>query len=445
MDIKELINIVKDNGVAGAGGAGFPTYAKFDKRANTIILNCAECEPLLKLHRQLLKTKAYEIMYTLNLIAEALEAEEVFLAIKEAYTGTVEAVKSNLISFPRLKIKLLPEVYPMGDEVILIYETTKKVIPPGSIPIELGVAVFNVETVWNIYNALEKNRPVYTKYITVAGAVNSPITLEVPIGLSVEEAVELAGGLAMKDPVYIMGGPMTGNLVNSYDTVTKTTNAILVLPQNHYVVQKKKVNTSIDMKRAMASCCQCEMCTDLCPRHLLGHPITPHMFMRTATSGVTKTIEPFINTMFCCSCGLCELFACPQSLSPRTLITQYKNGLRSKGVPIPKGITAESVDPMREYRAVPMERLIARLGLEEYNVAAPMKEIKVAPKQVRIHLSQHIGAKAVPVVSKGDTLQQGQIIGRAEDNKLSLPVHASINGKVLEVNDTYIIINSQND
>lgn len=442
MDIKELISIVRDNGIAGAGGAGFPAYAKLDKRAGTIILNCAECEPLLKLHRQLLKTKAYEIMYTLNLIAGALNAEEVFIAVKEAFVKTVEAVRSNLVSFPKLKLKLLPEVYPMGDEVILVYETTKKVILPGSIPIEAGVAVFNVETVWNIYNALENNRPVYSKYVTVAGAVKKPITFEAPIGLPVEEAVELAGGAAVKDPVYIMGGPMTGNIVNSYDTVTKTTNAVLVLPQNHYVVQKKRVNTSIDMKRAMASCCQCEMCTDLCPRHLLGHPITPHMFMRTATSGITKTLEPFINTMFCCSCGLCEMFACPQSLAPRSLITQYKNGLRSKGVPIPKGVSPEPVDPMRDYRAVPMERLIARLGLSEYDIAAPMTALPVNPEQVRINLSQHIGAKAVPAVKKGDTVRQGQLIAAAEDGKLSLPVHASIAGRVLEVNETYIMINA---
>ncbi len=442
MEIKELINVIKEHGVAGAGGAGFPTYAKLDERAETIILNCAECEPLLKVHRQLLQQHAYEIMEAFTLIADTLKVKNAYLAVKEAYSETVTAIKANLTSFPKLQIKLLPEVYPMGDEVVLIYETTKKVVSPGSIPIELGVAVFNVETVWNIYNAVNHQKPVMTKYLTVAGEVKTPITLEVPLGTSVEDVVALAGGVTIKDPAYIMGGPMTGNLVEPYDTVTKTTNAILVFPKLHSVVRNKTGNTSIDMKRAMASCCQCEMCTNLCPRHLLGHPITPSMFMRTATSGVTRDPEPFLNTMFCSSCGVCELFACPQSLSPRSLISEYKNGLRKKGVPLPKGVIPKEVNPMRELRAVPMGRLIARLDLNKYNVDAPLMDTNAAVKQVRIKLSQHIGAKAAATVKKNDEVKKGQVIAEAEPGKLSLPVHTGVSGKVLEVNDTYIIINT---
>ncbi len=440
MDIKELIKIIKDNGVAGAGGAGFPTYAKLDKKADTIILNCAECEPLLQVHRQLLSQHAYEIMEALTLVADTLEAENVFIGVKKAYTKTVEAIESNLASFPKLKIKLLPEVYPMGDEVVLIYETTGKVVPPGGIPIEIGIAVFNVETIWNIYNAVKYGKPVSTKRLSITGEVKNPVTVEVPLGMSVEEVVALAGGSKIKAPAYIMGGPMTGRLVNSYDTVTKTTNAILVLPDNHTVVKNKQINTSIDMKRAMASCCQCQMCTDLCPRYLLGQPITPHMFMRYSTSGVTRDVEPFINTMFCVSCGLCELYSCPQSLSPRTLITEYKNNLKSKGIAIPKGIPLKEVDSMREYRAVPMERLIARLHLSEYNVDAPITEAAVIPNVVKINLSQHIGTKAVAVVKKDDMVQKDQVIAVAEDSKLSLPVHTGVSGKVREVNENFVII-----
>lgn len=441
MDIKELIGIFKENGVAGAGGAGFPTYAKLDKRAKTIILNCAECEPLLKVHRQLLQQHAYEIMETLTLVAEALETDNVIIGVKGAYKKTVEAIEANLESFPKLQLKLLPEVYPMGDEVVLIYETTGKVVPPGSIPIEIGIAVFNVETLWNAHNAIKNNKPVTTKFLTVAGEVKNPITVEVPLGMLVEEVVALAGGPMIKDPAYIMGGPMTGNLVNPYDTVTKTTNAILVFPKNHTIVQKKMVNTSIDMKRAMASCCQCDMCTNLCPRHLLGHPITPNQFMRSSTSGVTRDLDTYLNTMFCCSCGLCELYACPQSLSPRTLITEYKNGLRKKGIAIPKGIDPKPVHPMREYRAVPMDRLIARLNLSDYNVEAPLTETEVAPKQVKIKLNQHIGAKGIAVVKKDDTVQINQVLAVAEDGKLSLPVHTGVSGTILEVNENFIIIN----
>ncbi|ROR29089.1 Na+-translocating ferredoxin:NAD+ oxidoreductase RnfC subunit [Mobilisporobacter senegalensis] len=442
MDIKELTSIVKESGVAGAGGAGFPTYGKFDKRADTIILNCAECEPLLKVHRQLLQKFAYEIMSTLDMIATAVEANQIIIAVKSSYTLTVDAVKSYIDSFPKIIIKELEEVYPMGDEIVLIYETLGKVVPPGSIPIEAGVTVFNAETVYNIYKAVTDHEPVSSKYLTIAGAVNTPVTIKVPIGMTVKEVVDLAGGSVVDNPVYIMGGPMTGNIVNSYDTVTKTTNAILVLPKNQYVIQKRLSKTSINMKRAMSACCQCEMCTNLCPRNQLGHPIAPHMFMRAATSGVTKDLEPFLDTMFCSSCGLCEMYACPQELSPRRLIQDYKNGLRQNGIIMPKGYSLGEVESFREYRKIPMERLTSRLGLKAYNVEAPLTETEVIPKQVKILLNQHIGPKAEPVVNKKDMISKGDVIAAAEEGKLSLPIHASISGEILEVNDKYIIINS---
>lgn len=440
MDTKKLTGIIKECGVAGAGGAGFPTYAKLEKKADAIILNCAECEPLLKVHRQLLQKHAYEIMSTLKIIAETVEAKKVIIAVKEAYTKTLEAVKSNLEFFPGMELKILPEVYPMGDEVILIYETLGKVVPPGSIPIEVGVAVFNVETVYNIYNGLDNQIPVTETYLTVAGEVKNPITIKVPLGMSVEEVVGLAGGAIIEDPIYIMGGPMTGNIVNSYDTIKKTTNAILVLPKNHSVIQMKLSNPYIDMKRAMSVCCQCEMCTDLCPRHELGQPISPHMFMRAATSGTTQDLAPFLDTFFCCGCGICEMYACPQSLSPRKLILEYKNGLRKNGIGMPKGVPLKEISAMREYRKVPMERLTTRLGLKKYDVPAPLTDLEVNPKQVKISLSQNIGVKAKAIVKKGDVLVQGDMIAAAEEGKLSLPVHASISGEVVETNDNYIII-----
>lgn len=440
MDIKELTSIVKDKGVAGAGGAGFPTYAKFDNRTDTIILNCAECEPLLKVHRQLLEKYPYEIMTALNLIATAVKAKRIVIAVKSNYKKTLEAVKAYNDSFPNIELKLLPEVYPMGDEVVLTYEVTGLVIPPGSIPIEVGVTVFNVETVLNIYRAVMLEQSVSTKYLTIVGEVKTPITVNVPIGMSVKDALLLAGEETIKDPVYIMGGPMTGNIVGAYDTITKTTNAIIVLPKDHYVIKKMLSNTSIDLKRAMSVCCQCEMCTDLCPRYQLGLPITPHMFMRGVTSGVTQDISPYLNTMFCCSCGICEMYACPQALSPRKLITEYKTGLRQNGVAIPKGIQLRDVEAMREYRKIPMERLIARLGLHEYDLDAPLIEEDVRLNQVRISLNQNIGVKPRVIVKKGDSVSKGDTIGVAEEGALSLPIHASISGDIQEINNQYIII-----
>lgn len=443
MEIRELIETVKEAGVAGAGGAGFPAYGKFSDRTKTILLNCAECEPLLRLHRQLLSVHTFEILSTLQRMAETLGAEEVIVGVKEAYTDTVEAVKAQLPSFPLISLGLLPEIYPAGDEVVLIHELTGKVVPPGSIPIEVGAAVFNVETVYNIYRALHQKAPVTKKYITITGEVEHPCTRLVPLGMSVRDVVALAGKVTAKKPAYIMGGPMTGPLAGEYDVITKTSNAILVLEQDHPVVQKKKGNIQINLKRAMAACCQCEMCTDLCPRNLLGHPIEPHAFMRAATSGTTRDIKPFLGTMFCVSCGLCEMYSCMQGLSPRSLIQEYKTGLRAKGVPVPKGIEGEPVKRELSYRKVPVKRLQSRLGLDMYDDPAPLEEGEVRTGLVKLRLSQHIGAPAQAVVTVGDAVTAGQLIGQAKEGALSLPIHASIDGVVIDVNEQTVTIKAR--
>ncbi len=440
MDSKELTQLLKEKGIVGAGGAGFPTYAKLDKRADTIILNCAECEPLLKVHRQLLQAYPYEIMGAFDQVAEAVGASKAVIALKETYIGTIEAVKAYLEHFPRIELKTMKEVYPLGDEVVLIYETLGKVVPPGSIPIEVGVTVFNVETMYNIYRALEQNEPVTDTFLTIAGEVRNPVTVKVPIGMTVGEVAELAGGLRIESPAYIMGGPMTGTVVSPYDTITKTSNAILVLPDTHPIIHKKRSNIAIDMKKAMAACCQCEMCTDLCPRHELGQPIAPHKFMRAATSGTVQEIEPLLDTMFCCGCGVCELYACPQGLSPRRLIGEYKNRMRENGIGLPKGVPLGEVSSLREYRMIPMERLIARLGLKEYDIPAPLTDLSIRPKQVKIKLSQHIGAKAKPIVLKDAAVKRGDLIAAGTEGALSLPVHASKDGTVIDVNDNFIVI-----
>ncbi len=440
MNFTDLSAVMRENGIVGAGGAGFPSYAKLNKKADTILLNCAECEPLLKLHRQVMEKYAFEIMSTLAQIADVLEAKQVIIAIKGSYRAAVEAVQANLASFQNIQIGILPEIYPAGDEVITIYETTKRVVPPGSLPIEVGVIVYNVETIYNVYRAIRDAQPVTYKYITIAGEVKTPVTLKAPLGMTYKELVEQAGGTTVEDPVFIGGGPMTGRIVNAYDTVTKTSNAVLVMPKNAFIVLKRTSHIRIDMKRAMAACCQCQMCTDLCPRHLLGHPIEPHKFMRSATSGVTKDVSPYINTMFCSQCGLCEMFSCVQSLSPRTLIRECKTGLQKNGVSVPKGTPMKTVSLERDYRRVPMERLTARLGLVKYNVPAPLKDELLEPKTVKILLAQHIGTPAKAVVQVGDIVVTGQVIGRVDSEKLGVNLHASIDGTIIDVNEKFITI-----
>lgn len=438
ISMDELKTILQQSGVAGAGGAGFPTYAKLDKRADIIIMNCAECEPLLKLHRQLLEQKAHEIMKTFHMIAQAVGAKEAVVGIKKAYKRTIAALLGCIGEYPEIRLGLLDEVYPAGDEVVLIYEVTGKVVSPGGLPIESGVAVFNVETVYNVYRAVSLGRPVEDKLVSIVGEVENPVTVRLPLGCSIEEAVAQAGKVTTKNPVYFIGGPMMGFEGSGTLPVTKTTNAVLVLPEEHLLIQRKRRKSSIDLKRAAAACCQCSMCTDLCPRHLLGHPIEPHKFMRAATCKDVQDPDIFLNTMFCSSCGLCENYSCMQGLSPRSLIADYKAGLRAHGVKPPKAEAAPVADS-REFRKAPMERLMARLDLTKYDVPAPITEMKGEVKKVKIMCSQHIGAPAVPVVKEEDTVEKGQMIARPAEG-LSVAVHASISGRVTEVTEKYIMI-----
>lgn len=441
MDMKELSNILQQNGIVGAGGAGFPTYAKLNENAETLILNCAECEPLLRLHRQLLEKYAQEIVETFHLIGQAVGAKELVIGIKKAYTKTIDALNGVIGAYPEVRLGLLDEVYPAGDEVVLIYEVTKKVVRPGGLPIEQGVAVFNVETVYNAYRAINQSTPVVDKLVSVVAEVDHPVTVRVPIGTTIEDTVKLAGGITTKNPVYFIGGPMMGFIGSGSLPVTKTTNAVLVLPEEHLIIQKKRKKTSIDLKRAAACCCQCSMCTDLCPRNRLGHPIQPHLFMRAATCKDVQEPNIFVNTMFCSSCGLCEMYSCMQGLSPRTLMAEYKAGLRANGLRPPQ-VEAKPVGPEREYRKVPMERLMARLDLTKYNKEAPLDESVVPVSKVKIMLSQHIGAPAAAILKQGDKVTKGQMI--AEPAKgLSVGIHASIDGVVSEVTDKYVIIETQ--
>lgn len=440
MQINELKQLLRENGIVGAGGAGFPSYAKLDTRATAIILNCAECEPLLKLHRQMLEKYAYEIVSTLSLIADTVEADEFVIAVKGSYKGAVSAVEKVLGDFKKGRIGILPEMYPAGDEVVTIYETTGRVVPPGNLPISVGCIVYNVETVYNMYCALNSKSPVTHKYVTVAGEVKTPKTIKAPLGTSFKTLIEMCGGTTKENVRIISGGPMTGNLGDMYDVVTKTTNGILVMPENHEIVVKRLVNAGLEIKRAMSVCCQCRACTELCSRNLLGQPIAPHKFMRALSRNVITDPQDMINTMYCSSCGICEMYACPQGLNPRSLIAEYKIGLRKNGI---KPTALEKFDEVRddrEYRLVPMHRLKERLDLVKYDIDAPITEDTPKEKSIKIMLSQHIGAPAKPVVKTGDKVTASQIIAQTDESALGVNIHAPKNGIIENITDKFIII-----
>jgi Na+-translocating ferredoxin:NAD+ oxidoreductase RnfC subunit len=248
-------------------------------------------------------------------------------------------------------------------------------------------------------------------------------------------------------PAYVVGGAMMGYVETDLTKpVTKTTGGIIVLPHDHFVVQRKL--WSIDkMKRVgRAACDQCSFCTELCPRYLLGHPIEPHRAMRSLGFSASRQSDT-MGTSFCCECNLCSYCSCPEGLDPKNVCLDNKRRLitekkRYENPPLNKERAANH----HKNRKTPTSRLIHKIGLSSYTNKAPLEQNKIVVSEVVIPLKQHIGASCQCCVKVGDNVSQGQVIGNRPitDNKpaLGANIHASIDGTVVEASDYVKIIAS---
>jgi Na+-translocating ferredoxin:NAD+ oxidoreductase RnfC subunit len=246
------------------------------------------------------------------------------------------------------------------------------------------------------------------------------------------------------DPVFIKGGPMMGSFIESREAldqavVTKTTGGLIVLPRGHYLHQAATLSPEAMRRRAATACIQCRFCTDLCPRYLVGQGFETHRVMKAFGSGVGAA-EGAMQAMLCCECGVCELFSCPMGLSPRRINAMLKGAFREKGVRYegPRELRPEQ-SALRPYRKVPTSRLTLKTGLAGYMDLHPEFMGEFGAEEVRIPLSQHIGAPAAAVVRPGDEVQAGDVIGEIPDKALGARVHASIAGRVVHV-DTAVVI-----
>ncbi|WP_338833587.1 Ion-translocating oxidoreductase complex subunit C [Moorella humiferrea] len=437
----ELLAKIKGAGVVGAGGAGFPTHVKVAATVDYVIVNGAECEPLIMVDQQLLHLMSETVLKGLEVVLQITGAAKGILALKGKYKEAISALKKN-IKNERLELFILDDFYPAGDEQVLVYEVTKRVVPEGGIPLKAGCVVINVETLINIAASIE-GIPVTDTYLTITGDVPDPLTVKVPVGTPVSEVVALAGKDNLKGMYVIDGGPMMGKIViNPGQPVTKTTKALIVLPENHPLIQKKVKPIEMILKQARVACIQCRRCTDLCPRYLLGHSIEPHKIMRTVSYAFNEV--EFIKTVFFCSeCGACEQYACPMFLSPRRINAKLKQELSIKGIKAnPSSALPEPVY-IREYRKIPSKRLKVQLGIEAYDHPAPLKDIRFEPQRVKIPLLQHIGKKAVPTVKIGQSVNKGDLIASIPENSLGANIHASISGTVVEIADCIVIETSK--
>lgn len=437
----DLVQITKDSGIVGAGGAGFPSHVKFSAKAEYIILNAAECEPLLRVDQQLIIVFADKIIKGLKLLVKSTEAKKAFIGIKGKHKEAVDIIKEKLKQEELVDIFVLKDFYPAGDEQSLVNEVTKRVVPEAGIPLKVGCIVTNVETVINMVNATEGKNVTHT-YLTITGKVPKPITLKLPIGVSVKEALSLGGVTNFTAIKVIDGGPMMGKIIGNIDApITKTTKGLIVLDEDHYLIRRKSMNTDMALHQSKAACLQCRMCTELCPRYLLGHNMQPHLMMRMSNYDRGEGVEGAETASLCCECAACELYACPAGLSPRLININYKKKMAQSGIRYTPDKTEFTENPSKDYRKIPVKRLISKLGLKEYNVDAPLEDIDYKPSIVRVPLKQHIGAPCVPVVQIGQAVKEGDLIGEIPEKALGARVHASINGKVTEISD-YITIES---
>jgi Na+-translocating ferredoxin:NAD+ oxidoreductase RnfC subunit len=433
----EIIAKVKAAGVVGAGGAGFPTHLKLASQVAVVIANGAECEPLVHVDQELMIEHAPLVAAGMRAAIQAADAQRGVVGIKQRYGRAIATMRAALPVDGSTVVQELGNFYPAGDEFVLVYDVLGKVVPEGGLPVQVGALVQNIETLLNIALALE-DQPVTHKYVTIQGEVPHPLTVRVPVGITLRETIALAGGSRVPDPVVLNGGAMTGSVAASLDApVTKTTKMLLVLPREHYVSNLRLQPRSHFQRQATSSCDQCYMCTDFCPRHALGHAIEPHKLILLLGAGLPVTDPQLAGAFLCCECRTCN-YICPVHLKPGNLAIAVKRDLQKAGQKNPYH-RETAADPYRDLRRVPIVRLIARLGLARYDTPAPLTGLTARFDQVRLPLKQHVGLPAKPVVQVGDRVRSGDLVADAPANAVSARVHASIAGIVREVSDAIVI------
>jgi len=463
----EASAIALSAGVVGAGGAGFPTHVKLAAKAGCFIVNAAECEPLIEVDKFLIRTRAHDLVSGAAEMARAVGAGRVVLAIKKAYekeiacldaaiadnaasgdcaTSDSSAAKQSQMEISVFKMR---SFYPAGDEQLIAMLLTGKSVPERGIPLDVGLVVDNVATVLNFYDAC-RGKPVTHRVLSVTGAVKNPSMLKVPVGTSAKLCIEAAGGCA-DDSGIVMGGPMMGafhdfSKINDLH-IKKTDGNILILPPGHKLTNMAKADTRKLKNRARAACIKCRMCTDLCPRYLSGHDMTPHVVMQNfyRIDEITDDRDfekSFASALNCSECGVCENFACPMMLSPRRVNALVKPMLRKRGIDPVRNMEPRA----REYfedRFAPTGRLTARLGLSRYVKHLGDELLEITPDKVTILLKQQIGAPCIPCVVQGGRVSAGDLIAAPPEGKLGANLHASIDGVVIAIGHDAIEIGSK--
>jgi Na+-translocating ferredoxin:NAD+ oxidoreductase RnfC subunit len=361
-----LIQKVKEACVVGSGGGGFPTHIKLNSHVDTFIINCAECEPGAYSDKFVLENYTHEILTGIRLINEIVGAKAAFLAIKKKYEKIIHKINNLIKKTDNISVFTLDDYYPAGDEFNLVYEITGKIIPEGGIPINVSTLVHNVTTVYHIYRAINFSEPITSKYVSILGEVKNPGIYLLQPGTTYKNAITQATQKILNYKI-LNGGPLMGTLVSDENKeITQTTSMIFVLPKDHYLIKAREIDSSKMLSLTKTACEQCEYCTHYCPRFLLGHRIEPHKMMRSISNVGAWYAMPLQACFLCSGCGICELYACPNFLSPRIMYKKLKEEFLRFNVKNPFTAKPTNVHTMHKARKIPLDSLILRLNISTY-------------------------------------------------------------------------------
>ncbi len=306
---QDLLDLIRDSGIVGSGGAGFPTHVKYNTQGNPIsyfIINGAECEPFLSADYALMKQEGLQLLEAVSVIKQLIEADEVVLAIEKQHRELKPLMKkwSEQINLS-LRIHLLDNEYPQGGELQIIKSVTGLELPKGSIPARYGVVVSNLGTVYAISNAFFNGQPYIDRIVTISGdKINKRGNFRLKIGTPVSHLLTQIDSIwDPENQEVILGGPMMGKEVTYPEaSIGKGTGGVLVL-------EKKKLKSY--------NCIQCGYCSDVCPQHLM-----PMEFVRYASRDDMVGLEKYhLNS--CIECGACA-YACPSDVPLMNAINKGK-------------------------------------------------------------------------------------------------------------------------
>lgn len=298
---KEIIAKINASGIVGLGGATFPSHVKLSvpdgKKINVLIINGVECEPYLTSDHRLMIEKADEMLVGIQILMKALSVNRAMIGIENNKPDAIAHLSSLVKNYPGIEVHPLKVKYPQGGEKQLIKALINREVPSGGLPLDVGAVVHNVGTAFAVYEAVQKNKPLFERVVTVTGQqISKPSNFMVRIGTPVSQLIEAAGGLPEDAGKIINGGPMMGKAVNSVEVpVTKGTSGILIFSKE---ASKRKTEST---------CIRCAKCVSVCPQGL-----EPYLLIKQTQLEINDKLEQN-GVMDCIECGSCS-FTCPAGL-----------------------------------------------------------------------------------------------------------------------------------